>query len=117
MAECLLKPPVVRTLIYLKSAASPQCGIQLRHTKKTFQRHHAAKAANYSALTRLRNFGNISGEFCVCKLIVSTCAGQTGATHLVIVTKSVANPSKISLDSQQLQRAPTCCWLLRESGH
>ena len=33
-------------------------------------------------LRRLRNVGVRSGEFCVCKLVASTWAGQIGAIHI-----------------------------------
>ena len=37
----------------------------------------------HTAITRLRNFGNRSGDFCVHKLVVSTFKEQIGAIHNV----------------------------------
>ena len=55
-----------------------------------------APPAAHLVFTRLRNFVNRCGEFCVCKLIVSTNAGQIGTIQTRIITKPVTSPSKLS---------------------
>lgn len=45
---------------------------------------------------RLRNFASRSGEFCVCKFIVSTNAEQIDAIHTWIITEPVTSFSKFS---------------------
>ena len=49
-----------------------------------------------SLKTRLRHFGNRSGEFWVYKLIASTYVVRIGAMHSQIITKPVTSPSKHS---------------------
>ena len=52
---------------------------------------HVAVHLFASVESRLRNFGVRSGEFCFCKLSVSTFPGQFGAT----LTQPVTRPSKL----------------------
>ena len=48
------------------------------------------------AATRLRHLGVWSGEFCVCKLIVSTWSRQVGSIKPQIITKPATCASKLS---------------------
>ena len=46
-------------------------------------------------IARLRDLGDRSGKFCVCKLIVSTYAGHIGAIHRYILAEPATSPSKL----------------------
>ena len=64
---------VVRFPPFLLGAQLPLAGAQSSISLGTF--------GPLRSTSRLRNFGNRSDEFCFCKLITSTCAGQIGTIH------------------------------------
>ena len=69
---------------------------------------------------RLRKFDYMSGEYHVCKLIVSTDAGQIGAMNAKIITKPVNSPSKLrpdARDSRKLLDRHRVNQLGRRDGH
>ena len=52
-------------------------------------------------MNRLRDLGAKSGEFCVCKWIVSTYIGQICAINMLKITKPDTIPAKLTYEGER----------------